>query len=154
TTTRYLNGPLPCDQGNVLSTETGVSHEVKSLTLGNVYHYRVVAKNANGIWSYGADRTFEASTAPTASPLLIDRINTYGARFPTTLRPRGGTTGSHFEVGAEDCAANPCTRLPATDATLPTRLETETVDQTAIGLQPDTTYYVRLVAENGAGEAT
>ena len=154
TTTQYLNGTLSCDQGNVFPAVQSVSHEVHSLTQGNVYHYRVAAKNANGIWSYGADHTFEASTAPTASPILIDRINTDGARFTTTINPHGGTTGYHFELGIEDCSSNPCTHLPVKDLKLESRLSTETVDQTAIGLQPDTTYYVRLVAENGAGGAS
>jgi hypothetical protein len=154
TTTQYLNGALACDQGNVFSSVQNVTHEVKSLTLGNVYHYRVVAKNANGIWGYGADRTFEASTPPTASPILIDRINTDGARFTATINPHGGTTTYHFEIGTEDCASNPCTHLPLTEPKLSSRLSTEAVEQTATGLQPDTTYYVRLVAENGAGEAT
>jgi hypothetical protein len=154
TTTQYLSGSIPCDEGNVFtgSSDATVSHEVTSLTPGNRYHYRVVAKNANNHWSYGADRIFEASLAPLATPVIVDRVNTDGARFTLSINPNGGTTHYHFEVGPEDCEVSSCVSIPASDETLESRLETEEVSQTAIGLSADTVYHVRLVAENGAGQ--
>jgi hypothetical protein len=155
TTTRYLGGSVPCDQGNVFtgSTDTAVTYELKSLTLGTTYHYRVAAKNTNGTWSYGVDETFEASVAPEADAVIVDRVNTDGARFSTEVTPNGGTTNYYFEVGEQDCASNPCTKVPASPPTLESNLTPEDVTQTTIGLTPDTPYFARLVAENGAGKA-
>ena len=154
TTSQYLNGSVPCDQGNVFngSSDETISHAVTSLTPGNIYHYRVVAKNANNHLSYGADKVFEASVAPAATPVVVDRVNTDGARFSLNINPNGGTTHYRFEYGAEDCEVSECTSIPAPDETLESRLETEEVTQTAIGLNPNTVYHVQLVAENGAGK--
>jgi len=154
-TTQYTNGVLPCSEGNEFegTGDQSVSAEVKSLTTGNEYHYRVVAKNGNEQWSYGADRTFEASTPPTSSAVLVDRVNTDGARFTATVNPHGGTTRYHFEVGEADCSSNPCVRVPEKDAKLLSRLSPEEAQAAVSGLKPDTFYYVRLVAENGAGQA-
>jgi hypothetical protein len=153
-TTQYLGGSVPCDEGNVFggSTDATVTHEVTSLTPGNRYHYRVAAKNANNHWSYGADRVFEASLAPSATPIIVDRVNTDGARFTLNINPNGGTTHYHFEVGPEDCEVSSCVSIPASDEALESRLETEQVSQTATGLSADTLYHVRLIAENGAGK--
>ncbi|HEY7257268.1 MAG TPA: hypothetical protein VH476_11375 [Solirubrobacterales bacterium] len=153
TTTQYLNGSVPCDEGNVFngSSDASVSHTVTSLTPGTVFHYRVVAKNANNHWSYGADRIFEASIAPSATPVVVDKVNTDGARFSVEINPNGGTTHYHFEYGTEDCEVSACTSIPASDESLESRLENESVTQTATGLSPNTLYHVQVVAENGAG---
>ncbi|HEX6228457.1 MAG TPA: hypothetical protein VFZ41_03230, partial [Solirubrobacterales bacterium] len=155
TTTRYLGGSVPCDQGNVHAgtSDIPVSYELKSLTLGTTYHYRLAAKNANGTWSYGVDESFEASVAPQASSVIVDRVNTDGARFSAEITPNGGTTNYYFEIGEQDCASNPCTKVPASEPTLESNLTPEGVTQTAIGLKPDTPYFGRLVVENGAGSA-
>lgn len=155
-TTQYTNGSVPCDQGNVFggSSDNQVSHEVKSLTTGTTYHYRVAAKNANGHWSYGVDHSFEASIAPAVTPVIVDRVNTDGARFTSAITPHGGTTHYRFEVGPEDCAsspATPCTPVPVPDGKLKSNLQAEQVVQSITGLQPDSLYHVRIVAEDGAG---
>ncbi len=156
TTTQYSGGSVPCVEGDVFagSSDANVSYELKSLTLGSEYHYRVVAKNANEQWSYGADRRFEGSTPPTSTPIVVDRVNTDGARFNLEINPHGGTTAYHFEVGLEDCSSNPCAHVPVSAEELESNVGAQSVTQTAVGLVPDTSYYVRLVAENGAGVGT
>ncbi len=49
----------------------GVSAELHGLTPGSVYHYRVVATNANGT-SAGADTTFTTRPAAITGPTLLD----------------------------------------------------------------------------------
>ena len=109
TTTEYLNGIVPCEEGNVFTgnTDTSVSHEVENLTLGSVYHYRVAAKNANGHWSYGVDRTFEASTAPTATNVLVDEINTDKAHFAVTSRPTAARRNTDSKSGPKTARSAP-----------------------------------------------
>jgi hypothetical protein len=153
--TLYGFSAIPCSEGNSFSgsSDQEVTAPVGSLTLGTQYHYRLAVKNSNGHYSYGTDKIFEASTAPTATTLIIDRVNTDGARFNTELNPHGGTTHYHFEYGLEDCTISVCQQIPASDETLGSRLAVAPVSKTSIGLTPDTLYHVRVVAENGAGEA-
>ena len=156
TSTQYLGGVVPCDQGNVFSgsTDADVTNELKSLTTGTSYHYRVAAKNTNDTWSYGIDREFEASVAPQTTPVVVDRVNTDGARFSAEINPNGGTTEYYVEVGQEDCSANPCTKVTPEEPTLGSKLDQERVFVSTTGLKPDSDYHGRLVAQNGAGTVT
>ena len=152
----YSNGSIPCTEGNEFegSTNQSVTNEITSLTLGSSFHYRVAIKNPNGRFTYGADRVFEASTPPTTGNIIVNRVNTDGARFNAEITPHGGTTNYHFEVGTEDCSSHECVHIPVADATLPSRLTPASVSQSAIGLSSGTGYFVRLVAENGAGKVS
>ena len=154
TTTKYVEAPVTCEPGTEFegTSDHPVQGQVSSLSPGTIYHYRVVAKNANEQWSYSPDRTFEASVAPSVSPVVVDQVNTDGARFGSMVNPEGGTTSYHFELGVEDCSSNPCTQLPASPLTLESRLTPEQAFQTATGLKPDTPYYARVIAENEAGQ--
>lgn len=156
TSTRYTKAPINCEPGVEFegSSDHAVQAAISSLTAGTIYHYRVAAKNANEQWSYSPDKTFEASVAPTVTPVVVDQVNTDGARFGTTVNPEGGTTAYHFEIGEEDCSSNPCTQLPAQPLTLPSRTAGEQVFQSMTGLKAETPYYARVVAQNEAGEAT
>jgi hypothetical protein len=147
---------VQCEQGNVL-TGTGdheVTLKVNSLTVGGSYHYRVAARNANGYWTYGKDQFFEGSTPPTSPAVLVDQVNTDGARLTSNINPHGGTTSYHFEVGTQDCASNSCQSVPVPDGRLSSNLTIQAASATIHGLEPDTTYFVRLVATNGAGTAS
>jgi hypothetical protein len=154
TTTKYTKAPVTCAPGTEFegTTDHAVNAEITGLTPGTIYHFRLASKNANEQWSYSPDHTFEASLPPTVSPIVVDQVNTDGARFGSLINPEGGTTQYHFELGEEDCSSNPCTQLPATPVTLESRLSSEQVFQTTTGLQPDTPYYIRVIAENEAGE--
>jgi hypothetical protein len=156
TTTEYTTtgpGGTPCEQGNVLggSSDIETTLKVEGLTPGDQYHYRIASRNGNGFWTYSADRLFEGSTAPTAKSVLVDEVNTDGATLNADVNPHGGTTTWHFEVGTQDCASNPCQSVPVPDKKLTSRVKTESIAATVGDLLPDTTYFVRLVAENGAG---
>ena len=153
--TKYNFGTLPCKVGgtetNAISSPSEVTNGVNSLTLGTQYHYRVVTRNANGSWSYGPDQLFEASTPPTSTPLLVEKVNTDAGNFTATLNPHGGTTRWRFEIGTEDCSLGGCEVIEAGEGKVKTRLTAEQIQATAHHLQPNTLYHVRLVAENGAG---
>ena len=115
TTTKYTEAPVTCEPGTEFegTADNPVQASISSLTPGTIYHYRLVAKNGDEQWSYSADRTFEASLPPTVTPVIVDQVNTDGARFGSTIDPEGGTTTYHFELGEEDCSSSPCTQLPA-----------------------------------------
>ena len=153
--TKYEFGTLPCKVGgsetNTISSPTEVTNGVSSLTLGSQYHYRVATRNANGYWSYGADQLFEASTPPTSTPLLVEKINTDAGTFLGTVNPHGGTTNYRFEIGTQACSLGGCEVVKGSEGKLETRLNAEQIEATALHLEPNTLYHVRLVAENQAG---
>src|SRR5262249_6948070 len=49
---------------------------------------------------------------------------------------------------------NPCTQLPASPVTLESRTAAKQVFETTTGLHPETSYYIRVIAQNEAGEAS
>jgi DNA-binding beta-propeller fold protein YncE len=153
--TKYEFGTLPCKvngtETNEISSPAEVTNGVASLTLGNQYHYRVATRNANGHWSFGADKLFEASTPPTTTPLLVEKINTDSGHFTANLNPHGGTTEWRFEIGTQDCSLGGCEVVDGGEGKLKSRLAAEQVQATALHIQPSTLYHVRLVVENGAG---
>jgi len=153
--TNYAFGSVPCKvngtETNAIASPTEVTNGVSSLTLGNQYHYRVVTRNSNGYWSYGPDHMVEASTAPTSSPLLVEKINTDAGHFHAVINPDGGTTKWRFEIGKEDCSLGGCEVVESGEGTIKTRLTSTEVESTALHLEPNTLYHVRLVAENQAG---
>jgi hypothetical protein len=154
--TKYTNGTLPCKVGatetNVISSPSEVTNGITSLTLGNQYHYRVATKNANGYWSFGADQLFEASTPPTSTPLLVEKINTDSGTFQAIINPHGGTTKYQFEIGTQECSLGGCEVIEGGEGTLTSRLAAQQLKVTALHLQPNTLYHVRLVGQNQAGE--
>jgi Tol biopolymer transport system component len=154
--TKYTFGTLPCKVGgvetNTISSPSEVTNGITSLTLGNQYHYRVATRNANGYWSFGADQLFEASTSPTSTPLLVEKINTDSGTFQATVSPHGGTTSYQFEIGTQECSLGGCEVVEGGEGKLASRLTAQQLQVTALHLQPNTLYHVRLVAANQAGE--
>ena len=115
------------------------------------YHVRIVAGRKFASPAVSDELTFTTSPSP---PL----VETAGAPVRTTttaqlngrVTPLGTGTTYHFEYGTDGaCASNPCTAAPsmAAGSGQLTRLVAEEIT----GLQPDTTYHYRLVADNGVG---
>ena len=84
--------------------------------------------------------------------MIVDNVNTDGARFQADITPNGGTTRYYAEVGEQDCAVSECTKVLPIEPTLESNLSPEHVTLLTTGLAPNTDYVGRLVAENGAGK--
>ncbi|HXS34923.1 MAG TPA: hypothetical protein VN758_14265 [Solirubrobacterales bacterium] len=132
--------PLDLDDHQVSATATGLSENTQ-------YRFRLSAANANG-----TDRTAEVAFSSAGRPL----VGTTGSpvRTATTARLEGRVVPSrtattyHFEYGSEGpCEANPCEATEAHAAG--SGDEVELVSQQVEGLQPDTTYHYRVIADNG-----
>jgi hypothetical protein len=115
------------------------------------YHVRLVA-----VRNFASPIITSAlSFTTTAVPPLAE---TAGAPVRTTataqlngrVTPLGNATTYHFEYGSEGpCASSPCASTPSMPAG--SGYVSELVGEEITGLQPDTTYHYRLVAENGVG---
>jgi plastocyanin len=123
------------------------SATVSGLSIGTTYHFRLVAKNATGT-SFGTDRTFVTSGAPSATTGPATGAGEAEATLTGSVNPHGfetvyffvyGTTTAYGQKTVEVSAGAGATTLPAANS--------------ATGLAPSTTYHFQLVAENTAGTA-
>jgi len=93
---------------------------------------------------------------PTSPPELEGEVaSQVGARSATLearIDPNGKATRYHFEYGTAACAVNPCSSVPVPDASAGSGSGFIKVSRPITGLQPDTTYHFRVVAENCEGE--
>ncbi|HEY4829955.1 MAG TPA: hypothetical protein VIH85_24545 [Solirubrobacteraceae bacterium] len=134
------------------STDVPATATASGLLAHRTYHYRIVGTNASGSIT-GQDETFTTAPAPPTldgQPAFASSIMTSSATLNATLDPNGSETTYHFEFGTEGpCASNPCSSTPDSDAGEGS--EDQPVSAALSGLQPDTTYHYRLIAENGTG---
>jgi hypothetical protein len=124
-----------------------VSATIEGLRPLSTYHFRIVAKNANGT-SYGSDQTFETLPNPpgvvTGSASAISQTS---ASVSARVNPEGGEVNDcYFEyttyAGPERA---PCSSLPGAGT------EPAAVSGTVEGLSAHTVYRFRIVAGNAGG---
>jgi hypothetical protein len=157
TTSAYENGTIPCSEGpaHTGSTPIEVSVAVSGLETGTTYHYRLAATNASGVYSYGADRPFQASSPPALEePVVVNEVNTDSVRLNLQIDPHGGDTTYWVEYGADDCAASTCLKVPLDGRQLGSNLGAQQVSVKVEGLAPATRYHFRVIAQNEAGTDT
>lgn len=141
-------GSIPAD-----SSDHAVSADVAGLQPGTVYHFRLAAANENDASepNSGADTTFE--TLPPPSIASAAALNVTGASADLTARiDSGGLTGAYrFEYGISSAYG---ARVPVPDGDIAAGAGAQTVTQHVSGLQANTTYHWRVVAQNAAGITT
>jgi hypothetical protein len=119
---------------------------VVSLKGGITYHFRIVGTNSFGT-SYGADMTF---TTPAAVPMLTTQpateIQGMSATLGGILTPGGVDTHDWFEYGH---TASYGSKTPPEDAG--DGNEVVVAARPVTGLEPNTTYHYRFIAENTYG---
>ena len=149
---RFAPVPPPGVDGGSGTGVVTVSAPLTKLELGKIYHYRLVAVNAQFGTTYGADESFIPAEGPTITVDRATEINTDTAALEATINPNSRATTYHWEYGTENCAVSACTQtapvtIPAGTAGVPVRTVIE-------GLTPGATYHFRLLAENELGAAT
>jgi hypothetical protein len=130
-----------------------VSTALNGLQAGTEYHYRLRATNSSGSVT-GEDMTFTTASGAFAETTGSPVRSATSARLEGRVSPMGASTTYHFEYGtAGSCASNPCQATPARSAGSANQYVL--VSEEITSLQPGTTYYYRLVADNGntAGQA-
>ncbi len=145
---------VPCTPGSPISGSGvhQVTAQLEGLTQGAQYHYRLVAKNANGILAFGRDRPFRPQGELSMSETIVSEVNSDGAQISADVNPNGGETRYFVEYGEEDCDLSSCAVAPLEEIFLPKVLGTQEASVRLSGLKSDTSYHYRLVAKNDFGE--
>jgi hypothetical protein len=132
-----------------------VTASLTGLKLGVKYHYRLVASNSAGTTT-GPDQTF-TTIPPALITSYATEVTPTTAVLGASIDPLGNDTTYYFQYGTQPCASEPsaCSDRPAPPGEDIGAGETpiaKTLDLTE--LEPDTTYYYRVLALNSLGEAT
>jgi hypothetical protein len=144
-------GNTPCDPaaGSIPTdlNDHPVTGLATGLTRNTDYRFRLSATNASGA-TVSSDVGFTTAGPPIVETVGSPRRTATTVRLDSRVDPRAAPTAVHFEYGTQGpCAGNPCsatTPVSAGSVDL-TRL----VSQEISGLQPNTIYHYRIVADNG-----
>jgi phosphodiesterase/alkaline phosphatase D-like protein len=147
------NPSLPTwDNTTAVEIEAGadnqaITRELTGRTTGTAIYYRIAASNPNGT-SRGEIVSFVPSAAATASTLAVTTVGASTATVRGAVNPNGSPTTVWFEYGTSP-TLSPCDSSSSQIA----GAGTSEMEVTAglSGLSGGTTYYYRVVAQNGCG---
>lgn len=148
TTTAYGAQTTSASAGSGTGAKS-VSTKVTGLVAATVYHYRVVASNADGT-SAGADHTFKTSNPPPHAPSVLATSpfspSASGVTFTALLNPNGATTTYRFQYGTSTAYG-----LETFGKSIPGGFVPRSVFFFVGSLASHTTYHFRVVASNSGG---
>jgi phosphodiesterase/alkaline phosphatase D-like protein len=157
TTTAYgTNIPVPDASAGSGSTAAVVSQNVTGLLPNTTYHFRLSARHGSGTPVTTTDQTFLTPPSGPAPPTAVVSApveSAGGAQLKGVINPNGVDTHYHFEFGLTTTYGQ---NLPDPDADVGSGSSAVSVSQEVTGLQPNTTYHYRVVAESaeGPGQST
>jgi hypothetical protein len=85
---------------------------------------------------------------PTVVATGVSDVTADTAILRASINPNTAETAYHFEYGTEDCGVSPGSCIVAPGGSIPAGHRAVAVSQAISGLQPGTTYFYRVVAEN------
>ncbi len=142
--------PLAANAANV-----SVSAAVAGLTCATIYHFRVDANNGNGGTIIGADQTFTSAACPAGAPSAMttaaSALTTTSATLNGFVSANGAVTSVTFDYGTTLAYGGVGSPLTATESPLPANASNAAVSVSLNTLNCNTTYHVRVNANNGNG---
>jgi len=124
-----------------------LANAITGLEVGTTYHYRIVATNSAGT-SSGSDVEFKTPSKPVATTEPASYTNTFEPQLNASVDPERADTHSQFEYGKTTSYG---TKIPVTVEDIGAGDTPVTVGQYLKGLERNTTYHYRVVAENEVG---
>lgn len=94
----------------------------------------------------------EMGAPPTIDSVFARVLSPTSAALIAHIDGKGAATTYTFQYGPASCVSEPSSCSTAT-GTLPASFGDQVAEATLEGLQPDTTYYYRVIADNGHGTA-
>ena len=152
-----IKGSTPLAAGNGDETASVVTG---TLTPGTTYYYRVVAANGTPPSAEGAVQSFETpdAEAPVIESESVSNVIPTGVTLEAQVNPSYEASTYTFQYAREESVLleNNGTSVPggSISAGSITAASEHLATANVIGLQPDTTYYYRVIAKNTTGTAT
>jgi len=125
-----------------------VSADLTALEPRTVYHYRLVATNANGS-TQGADRTFTTTAHVSIDGESVTEVTSSSAILNAEINPGALPTSYRFEYGPTTSYG---TSLPTSGGNTGAGILDVLMRAHAQDLEPSTSYHYRVVASNALGE--
>ncbi len=135
-----LNGNAP----------VAVSTSLSGLQEGAIYHFRLVAGNANGA-NQGSPGEITMPTPPSIDGASAENLAASTVDLRASINPDSAETSYRFEYGTSTAYG---TSVPIPDGAIPSGSADAIVTQHVTGLEANTTYHWRVVAHNVAGTTT
>lgn len=127
---------------------TQVNYNLTGLKPNTTIHYRVVAENQAGV-TYGNDSSFTTiAILPEAMTGTADSVETKSAKLTANIKANNSATSVYFEYGKTTAYGNSVVAFPDTVH----GMNWENVYAYLTGLEMNTVYHYRVVAENQAGK--
>jgi hypothetical protein len=148
----------PCEpevsQADPIEGPLDVTGTLLGLSEGTTYNYRLVVKTENG-YNVGANDRVIAQNPPGIGGELVLEVTSDKAILQGTVNPRTVPSTYFYEYGTEDCAIAECEATEVRQlipcpglGSCPSPNEPVPAPTEIGGLEPDTKYYFRIVAEN------
>jgi hypothetical protein len=128
------------------NTDQGTSVELTGLHVGSTYHYRIVASNSKGAPVDGPDETFTTIALIQIEEETISLAGSSSVTFNAHVNDFGVSSTYRYEYGQTSAYGSTTekTNLGAVNGPVGAPAQIS-------GLQPDTSYHFRIVAENEEG---
>ncbi len=135
------------------TTGVPVSSGAGTLSPSTTYHFRLVADNIDQATSYGADQTFTTTAGPIAPSVTTGTptgVSSAGATLNGTVNPNGAQTSYIYQYGTTTSYGSQQDGPQFVGSGTTAHPAPETLS----GLDPGTTYHVRIVASNINGQTS
>jgi hypothetical protein len=134
---------VPCSESpGPVEEPVAVHADVSGLTPAITYHFRLIAKNANGT-SRGADRQFTVP-GPGLHGASVTEVTSESVTFHASIDPNNAPTSYYFQYGTSteygETAPVPPAFLGAGSG------DQQTAPESVVGLSASTVYHYRVVA--------
>jgi hypothetical protein len=146
---------VPCEPAGPFSgsADESVEAHVSGLTGGTKYLYRLLATNQNGSHP-GTSQTF-TTLGPTVSAAVVSEVTETSAVLSGSVNPKGAETTYRFryvtQAAFEVSGYATAGEAPAGGAGIGAGEGAVAIQQQIVGLQPNTTYHLRVVAASVGG---
>ena len=131
--------------GEIGTGKKEVHADLSGLDKEALYHYRLVAKNANATIN-GKDETFKTPSKPGIGDLWSEDVGFAEATLKAQLNPENSPTSYRFEWGLDTSYGQ-----STEEVAIGSDGANHTVSLALAGLLQGVTYHYRVVAENGIG---
>jgi len=135
----------PGEEGELRRSEGVAVHGGKGLIF-------VSDQPAEGLSQVKIFKIFRYAGPPRIDTMSVTAVAADGAVLHAELNPGSAETTYSFEYGVADCAVSSCASVPLGGGTIGAGYKVVEVSQSITGLQANTTYHYRFVAENEHGE--